>query len=204
MNISKLVQGAMMCVLAAAISLPALAAPKVGAPAPAFSGVDNNGKTQTLSDYKGKIVVLEWTNAECPFVKKFYGVGKMQELQKTYGEKGVVWLSVNSSAEGKQGHVTADQANAIRKGKNVASAATILDAAGTIGKLYEAKTTPHIFVIDAEGKIAYMGAIDDKQSADPEDIKQAKNYVVEALDALLAGKPVEAASVAPYGCSVKY
>lgn len=204
MTLSKMLRSAMIAASVMFLAVPAYALPKVGAPAPEFSGTDSDGKIQRLSDYKGKVVVLEWTNPECPFVKKFYNSGKMQELQKIYTHKGVVWLSVNSSAEGKQGHLTAEQATQIRKDNNTESTATILDASGEIGRLYGAKTTPHMFVIAQDGNVAYMGAIDDKPTADKEDIKDAKNYVVEALDAVMAGRPVETSSIASYGCNVKY
>jgi alkyl hydroperoxide reductase subunit AhpC len=150
------------------------AAPKVGETAPEFTAVDSNGVTHNLTDFKGKTVVLEWVNFECPFVKKHYKSANMQDLQKRYTDKGVVWLSVFSSAEGKQGHLTATEANAKKEAMGSAATAMILDPKGTIGKAYAAKTTPHMFVIDGEGKVAYMGAIDDNDSANPEDAKTAK------------------------------
>jgi peroxiredoxin len=182
----------------------AQAAPKIGEPAPAFTATDSNGKTHNLSDFKGKIVVLEWTNAECPYVVKHYDSKNMQGLQEKYTGQDVVWLSINSSAEGKQGHVTAEAANALIAEKGAKPTAYIIDADGTIGKAYDAKTTPHIFVIDKDGVLAYAGAIDDNDSAKAEDAATAKNYVAAALDALLAGTPVETAQTKPYGCSVKY
>lgn len=180
------------------------ASPKPGDAAPDFTLKDSDGKSQTLSSYKGKYVVLEWFNEGCPFVKKHYESGNMQALQKEATAKGVVWLSVISSAEGKQGFSTPEQANATRKRWNIASTATLLDAKGEAGRLYEAKTTPHLFVINPEGKVVYMGAIDDKPSSDPADIKTAKNYVKAALDEAMAGKPVTTVSTTPYGCSIKY
>lgn len=183
---------------------PVQAAPKIGEPAPAFTATDSNGKTHNLSDFKGKIVVLEWTNAECPYVVKHYDSKNMQGLQEKYTGQDVVWLTVNSSAEGKQGHVTAEAANALIAEQGAKQTAFILDADGTIGKAYDAKTTPHMFVIDKEGVLVYAGAIDDNDSAKAEDAATAKNYVAAALDALLAGKPVETAQTKPYGCSVKY
>ncbi len=180
------------------------AAVKTGDAAPTFSGTTAKGETFTLADQKGKIVVLEWTNKDCPFVKKHYKTGNMQKLQKAAAENGVVWVSVLSSAEGKQGHLTADEALANVAMKEAAPAHLVLDPSGEIGTLYAAKTTPHMFVIDAEGNLAYHGAIDDVSSADPADVEKANNYVTAAIDALKAGKAVETASTSPYGCSVKY
>ncbi len=171
--------------------------------APAFSAVDSTGKKHTLSDYSDKTVVLEWKNHECPFVKKHYSVGNMQALQKTYTQKGVVWLSVISSAEGKQGHVTGSEANAIAKKEGSAATAILLDTKGEMGKLYGAKTTPHMFVLH-KGQLVYQGAIDSKPSTDSDDIAGATNYVAEALDAVLAGQAVKTASTESYGCGVKY
>ncbi len=204
MFLAKMMRTFALLLVVAASANAVHAAPVIGQPAPEFTGTDTQGKTHKLSDFKGKVVVLEWTNHECPFVKKFYSVGKMQELQKTYTDKGVVWLNIVSSAEGKQGHVTPEQANAIMTEKKFASTAKLLDPTGEIGKLYGAKTTPHMFVINKDGTLAYMGAIDDKKSTDSEDIAGAKNYVAAALDAVLAGSPVVVASTTPYGCSVKY
>ncbi len=191
---------------AAATLLPAtaMADAKVGEPAPAFEVTDIEGNTQKLEDYKGKIVVLEWTNPGCPFVVKHYGSGNMQKLQADAKEKGVVWLTVNSSAEGKQGSMTAEEAKAQIAKDKAEEAAYILDATGELGKLYGAKTTPHMFVIDADGKLSYAGAIDSTPSTDPADIEGSTNYVQAALDALQAGKQPEHTSTTAYGCSVKY
>ena len=172
--------------------------------APNFTGTDSNGKTHQLSDFKGKRVVLEWVNFECPFVKKHYKSGNMQALQKKYTTEDVVWLSVNSSAKGKQGYLTAEEANSSMKERNAAPTAMLLDSTGEIGKMYNAKTTPHMFVINTEGKIVYMGAIDDNDSSNPEDAKTANNYVATALDAIKSGSAITVASTDPYGCSVKY
>lgn len=180
------------------------AAPSVGQPAPAFSATDTTGKSRSLAEFKGKTVVLEWVNFDCPFVKKHYGSGNMQKLQKTYGAKGVVWLSINSSAAGKEGHLTAASAEQAVRERGAAASALLLDPAGQVGRLYGAKTTPHMFVIDAQGTLAYAGAIDDTASTDQADVPKAHNYVAAALDAVLAGKPVATASSQPYGCSVKY
>ena len=193
-----------MLVLAAALGVTtAQAAPKVGEPAPAFSTTDSNGKTVQLADYRGKFVVLEWSNAECPFVKKHYA-GNMQALQKEETAKGVAWLTVISSAPGKQGHVDGKQANALTKERGAAPTAVLLDPTGKIGHAYDAKTTPHMFVIDPKGTLVYMGGIDSIASADAEDIPKAKPYVKLALAEAMAGKPVTEAVTKPYGCGIKY
>ncbi|MCE9614709.1 MAG: thioredoxin family protein [Lentisphaerae bacterium] len=173
-------------------------------PAPAFTLTDIAGKAHSLADYKGKYVVLEWTNPECPFVKKHYGSGNMPRLQQTYTAKGVVWLTVNSSAAGKQGNRDAAAWVTWLAEQHAAPTALLLDPDGTAGHAYDAKTTPHLFVINPEGEIIYEGAIDDRPTWKPEDIDGAKNYVSGALDAAMAGKPVEPALTAAYGCSVKY
>ena len=189
---------------ASVFALAAHAAAKVGEAAPNFTLPANEGKTHSLADYKGKTVVLEWTNAECPFVKKHYSGGNMQSLQKAYTGKDVVWLSINSSAPGKQGAVDAAGATAIVKEKSAAPTLVMLDAKGEVGRLYEAKTTPHMYVIDKTGKLVYAGGIDSEPSADPADIATATPYVKNALDEVLAGKAVTTAVTKPYGCSVKY
>ncbi|GAB4334360.1 MAG: thioredoxin family protein [Calditrichia bacterium] len=173
-------------------------------PAPNFTLTDANGKAHSLSDYKGKFVVLEWVNFDCPFVKKHYRSGNMPKLQKEYREKGVVWLSICSSAEGKQGHYTGKALLERMKSENAAPTAYLLDTEGTVGKMYGAKTTPHMFVINPEGQLIYAGGIDDKPSTNQEDIATAKNYVVAALNAAMRGKEVAQKSAQPYGCSVKY
>ena len=177
---------------------------RVGDPAPDFTGTDSNDKTQTLSSYKGKYVVLEWTNRDCPYTRKHYSSGNMQSLQKEWTAKGVVWLTILSSAPGQEGYMTASEENAQIAKVHAAPTAAILDPKGTIGHEYEAKTTPHMFVIDPAGKIVYQGALDDKPSADPSSLKGADNYVSDALTAALAGKPVAVGVTRPYGCSVKY
>jgi hypothetical protein len=186
------------------VAPPARAAAVVGQPAPAFSATDTKGATHALSEYAGKVVVLEWVNFECPFVGKHYGSGHMQKLQKDYTAKGVVWLSINSSATGQQGHYPADKVNALLALKGAAPSAYLLDTAGTIGRAYGAKTTPHMFIVNAKGTLVYAGGIDDTPSTDQADIATAKNYVQAALDEVLAGKPVTTASTQSYGCSVKY
>jgi peroxiredoxin len=188
---------------AIAIAAPVLANPVIGQAAPAFRLTDSNGKARSLTEFKGKTVVLEWTNAECPFVKKHYA-GNMQALQKAATKDGVVWLTVNSGAPGKQGHVDGAGANAVVKAKGAAPTAYLLDPQGSAGRAYAAKTTPHMYVIDPAGKLVYMGGIDDTPTADPADIKTAKNYVTAALADLKAKRPVQVASSKPYGCSVKY
>lgn len=176
----------------------------IGKPAPDFTLTDTNGKTVALADFKGKFVVLEWTNFDCPFVKKHYGTGNMQQLQKTYTGKDVVWLTINSSAPGKQGNYVPEKWNNMIKEKGAAPTAFLLDPERTVAKLYGAKTTPHMFIIDNKGILIYMGAIDDKATFAPEDVKDAKNYVQLTLDAAMAGKEVELKTTQSYGCAVKY
>ena len=199
MNIRSL-----LSVLLLSVGTAAFAAPEIGKPAPAFVLKDTQGKDVSLADQKGKVVVLEGINHGCPFVKKHYGSGNMQNLQKEYTAKGVVWLSVASSAPGKEGYMKADGWNKAIAEKKSAATAVLLDPDGVAGRAYGAKTTPHMFVIDAEGRLVYKGAIDDRPSADPADVPGAKNYVRQALDSVLAGKPVAAPSTPPYGCGVKY
>ena len=179
-------------------------APKIGEPAPSFVVTDTNGHEVSLEALKGKTVVLEWTNHECPFVVKHYATNNMQSLQAKAKDMDVVWVSIVSSAEGKQGSTTAEEANAVITEKGIQSAHRILDPSGSIGNLYGAKTTPHMFIIDAEGNLAYQGAIDDNPSPRQSAVKDAKNYVLEALTALSNGDKIEVAETRPYGCSVKY
>lgn len=182
----------------------ARAAVEVGQPAPDFTATDSNGAAHTLSDLKGKIVVLEWNNPKCPYVIKHYDSGNMQKLQEQYAGDDIVWLTINSGAEGKQGHMTGEQANAYITEQGAKQSAYLLDAEGTIGQLYGAQTTPHMYVIDREGKIAYMGAIDSDDSFKSESIEGATNYVAAALESLKAGEPIEIATTKAYGCGVKY
>ncbi len=186
------------------IAAPAWAAPEAGKPAPDFTATDIKGNPFKLSDHKGKIVVLEWTNHECPFVLKHYGTNNMQNTQKAAKEKGAEWVSIVSSAPGRQGHTTAEAAQKIVDETGAAPDVKILDEKGEIGTLYGASTTPHMFVVDKDGTIAYMGAIDDQPSPRPETVEGAKNYVLAAIDDLAAGKPVETPVTQPYGCNVKY
>jgi len=187
----------------ALVAGPALAV-TAGTAAPDFSAADSNGKTVKLSDYKGKFVVLEWTNPECPFVRAQYGADAMQALQKEAGGRQVVWLTVNSTNKSSGEYKSGAQMNAWMKEKGAAQSAILIDATSETGRAYDAKTTPHMFVIDPAGKIVYAGAIDDKRSARESDRKTANNYVRAALGETLAGKPVTVASTTPYGCSVKY
>ncbi len=188
----------------AGLAAVAAAQAVVGQPAPAFTATDSNGKPESLADFKGKWVVLEWTNNECPFVKKHYGSGNMQKLQKAYTGKGVTWLSVISSAPGQQGYADGAKANTLTQERGASPTAVLLDPQGKLGHLYGAKTTPHLYVIDPQGRLVYNGAIDDKPSTDPADVPGAKNFLASALDQAMAGKPVTVASSQPYGCSVKY
>jgi peroxiredoxin len=195
---------ALLTIAAASTALFAADSPAVGTNAPDFSLTDSKGKTQSVSQYKGKYVVLEWFNPECPFVKKHYGSGNMQKLQEESTAKGVVWLTIDSSAPGLEGNLTAGQANAKMTEWKTKQTALVLDPDGKAGQAYGAKNTPHMFVINPEGKIVYEGAIDSKASANPSDIPNATNYVKVALEESLAGKTVSNANTKPYGCSVKY
>jgi peroxiredoxin len=186
------------------IAATAFAGPTVGQPAPTFTAVDSHGKTVSLADFKGRPVVLEWSNDGCPFVQKHYKSGNMQALQKAYTARNVVWLTVLSSAPGKQGHVDGAGADRLSSERGAAPTAVLLDASGALGKRYDAKTTPHLFVIDGNGVLAYAGAIDSIPSADAEDVAKATPYLKQALDAVLAGKPVAQPATPPYGCSIKY
>ena len=177
---------------------------KLNEQAPNFKLADSNGKEHSLSDFSGKIVVLEWINFECPFVKKHYNSQNMQSLQLKYTKKDVVWLSINSSAEGKQGNFSNDEINNRIKDLNAKMSAYLIDTDGKVGKMYGAKTTPHMYIVDKKGKLVYAGGIDDKASTDVDDIKEAKNYVSLALDEILSGQKVILQTSKPYGCGVKY
>jgi peroxiredoxin len=182
----------------------ALDAPPVGIAAPDFSLTDAKGKTHSLSQYKGKYVVLEWFNPECPFVKKHYGSGNMQKLQEEYTGKGITWLTIDSNAPGSEGNLTADAASKVMTGWKTHQTALLLDPEGRAGRAYGAKNTPNMVVISPEGKIVYEGAIDSKATPNPADIPSSTNYVKVALDESLAGKPITTSTTKPYGCSVKY
>jgi peroxiredoxin len=175
-----------------------------GSVAPDFKGVDSNGVTHSLSEYRGKFVVLEWANRGCPYEKKHYLSGNVESLQKQWTAKGVVWLSILSDPPGQQGYVTPTEENDYLKTMHASPTAALLDPAGAIGRLYDARTTPHMFVIDPMGTIVYQGALDDKPTPDPASLKNADNYVSDALNAAMAGKPVAVAVTKPYGCAVHY
>lgn len=191
-------------VAALALATPAFPAAHVGQPAPNFIAADARGKPVRLSDFRGKTVVLEWNNPGCPFVQKHYDSGNMQKTQAAALRQGAVWLTINSGAPGKQGHMTGAEALAFEKREKAQATAYLLDPKGIVGKLYEARTTPHMYVIDPRGTLVYAGAIDDKPTADVADIKTARNHVLAALADMQAGKPVAVASSKPYGCAVKY
>jgi peroxiredoxin len=184
--------------------VPLARAAKVGEAAPDFTATDSNGKVHKLAEYQGKFVVLEWTNRGCPYTQKHYTSGNMQKLQREWTGQEVIWLTVVSSAPGKQGYVTASEENAYLKQVNAAPSAVLLDPTGALGHLYDAKTTPHMFVISPQGTLIYNGAIDDRPSTDVADVRGAKNYVTAALQESKSGKPVSNPTSRPYGCSVKY
>lgn len=188
----------------AVVSAPASAAPVVGTPAPNFKLADANGKVVTLSDFRGKTVVLEWNNPGCPFVKKHYDSGNMQKAQAAAARDGVVWLSINSGAPGKQGHMSGAEAKAFVAKAGARPTAYLLDPKGVVGKAYDAKTTPHMYVVNKAGTLVYAGGIDDKPTPRPADINGARNHVLAALSEIKAGKAVSVATSRPYGCAVKY
>lgn len=188
-----------------AFAVPAaLANVAAGVPAPDFTLTDIQGKPHKLSAYKGKYVVLEWFNSECPFVQKHYDSGNMQSLQKKYGDKGVVWLVINSTSTDSGNYRSSAQSQALVKSWSMVPAALMLDTEGSVGKTYGARTTPQMWVVDPGGNVIYAGGIDDKPTFRTADVKGAKNYVAAALDESMAGKPVTTTAAAPYGCSVKY
>ena len=204
MTFARLVSFTSLAFALVQIPAPAFADGVVGKAAPAFTLTDTMGQKRSLSDFAGKTVVLEWLNHDCPFVRKHYGSGNMQALQTKETAAGVVWLSVVSSATGKEGNYSPEKLNELTAAKGAKPTAVLLDPDGTAGRAYGAKTTPHMFVIDGKGMLVYAGAIDDKPSTDPADVKTARNYVAAALDELRAGKPVSVASTTAYGCGVKY
>ena len=188
-----------------ALSAPtAFAAVAAGQSAPDFTLTDISGKQRSLSEYKGKYVVLEWFNSECPFVQKHYESSNMQSLQKKYGSKGVVWLTINSTSPDSSNYRSSAQSQQIARDWSINSAAFMLDPEGKVGQAYGARTTPHMWVIDPQGKVIYAGGIDDKATYRPADVQGARNFVAAALDESMAGKPVAVPAAAPYGCSVKY
>jgi peroxiredoxin len=177
---------------------------RVGAPAPDFTATDSRGQTETLAQYRGKYVVLEWHNQGCPYTRKHYVSGNMQALQKEWTGKGVVWFTVISSAPGQQGYVTPAEENAYLSQMHAAPTAVLMDSVGKLGRLYNARTTPQIIVIDPSGKVIYDGAIDNRPTPNPEDIRGADNYVTDALTEAMGGKTVGTPFTRPYGCAVKY
>jgi len=183
---------------------PSQAEPKVGAPAPAFSAVNSEGKTVKLSDFSGKTIVLEWTNDGCPYVRKHYGSGNMQALQKKWTEQGIIWLSVISSPPGEQGFADGARANSLTAERKASPTAVLLDPKQQVARAYGATVTPHMYIVKADGTLAYAGGIDDKPTTRPADVKDAKNFVDEALAELKAGKPVSTSATRAYGCTVKY
>jgi hypothetical protein len=189
---------------ALAFAAPAVAGPTLGQPAPAFQARDADGRTRSLAEFKGKTVVLEWTNNGCPYVHKHYSSGNMQATQRRAVAEGVVWLTIISSAPDMQGYLTPAQARAWKASAKAASTDVLLDPAGRVGRAYEAKTTPHMFIVDKAGRLVYMGGIDDRPFDDPASLKGATNYVTAALADLKAGRPIAKAVTRPYGCAVKY
>ena len=183
---------------------PVWAAPKVGEPAPAFTSASSTGASVSLADYKGKVVVLEWTNHDCPYVRKHYETGNMQTLQKETTGEGVVWLTIVSSAPDTQGYVTAGQANELTTTRKASPTSVLLDPKGTVGRLYGATNTPHMYVVDKAGTLVYAGAIDDRPTSRKADVTGANNYVRAALQAVAAGQPVKTPATRAYGCTVKY
>jgi peroxiredoxin len=183
---------------------PAWAAPKVGAPAPAFTTTATSGKAVSLAEQRGKIVVLEWTNHDCPYVRKHYDTSNMQALQKEATGQGIVWLTIISSAPDTQGHVSAAQADELTVTRKAGPTAVLLDPTGVVGKAYGATNTPHMYVIDKAGTLMYAGAIDDRPTTRRSDVPGARNYVREALQAVAAGQPVKTPATRAYGCTVKY
>lgn len=191
-------------ILATTSTMLAIETAKVGDRAPDFKLIDSKGTVHTLSEYDGKYVVLEWINFECPFVKKHYESGNMQNLQKEYTKKGVVWLTICSSAKGKQGNYSNEEIEKRKSEWNSSETAYLIDESGTVGKVYNAKTTPDMVVIDPNQNVIYMGAIDNIPSADQSDIEKADNYVVQALNSSMNGEPIKIKSSKPYGCAIKY
>ncbi len=199
-----LVLSTSFALIAALHSLSPVVAAAPGAAAPGFTIADTAGKPVSLADYRGKFVVLEWTNPDCPFVQKHYNSRNMQELQKEWGAKDVVWLSINSTNANHGEFKSGEQMASWMRAQGASPRAALIDSTSSTGRAYAARTTPHMFVVDPAGKVVYAGAIDDKRSSDPADAKGAHNYVRAALTEATAGKPVTVASTTPYGCSVKY
>lgn len=206
-NVKKIVQSLFVAGVIVFIShchSTADSRPVVTETAPNFSLTDTNGVLVELNQFKGKPVILEWTNHLCPFVEKHYKSNKMQSLQQKYANDGVVWLTIISSAEGKQGYVSAEQANELTSERNASPTHILLDKDGKVGKLFGAETTPHIFIVDSDSKLIYKGAIDDIRSTDVADIEKAVNYVDQVMSELDAGQPISVQETKAYGCSIKY
>jgi peroxiredoxin len=195
---------ALLTSLLATASVAAGSAPQIGQAAPDFTGTDSKGNPVRLSQYRGKTVVLEWTNADCPYTRKHYTSGNMQSVQALAQKNGVVWLTVISSAPGKQGYVNGPAADALTESRGAVPSAVLLDPSGTLGRMYAAKTTPHMFVIDKNGALQYMGGIDSIATPDISDIPHAEPYLKEAMLAVVQGSPVAHPVTRPYGCSIKY
>jgi peroxiredoxin len=195
---------ALACAAILTFSNPALATIVTGETAPDIQVLDSNNVQRSLSEFAGQDVVLEWTNHKCPYVKKHYSSDNMQKLQKRAAADGVAWLTIISSAPGKQGHVSGEKANELSTKHGATPTAVLLDEAGTAGRLYAAKTTPHMYIVNKEGALVYQGAIDSIPSSNPKKIAEATNYVTEALDSMKAGTPIEVTDSQPYGCTVKY
>ena len=206
MNFSSkaMMTSALACTAILTFSNPVMAKVATGETAPDVSVIDSNGNERSLSEFKGQDVVLEWTNHKCPYVMKHYGSDNMQNVQKRAAADGFAWLTIISSAPGKQGHVSGEEANALSKERGATPTAVLLDEAGTAGRLYDAKTTPHMYIINKEGTLMYQGAIDSIPSAKPSTIAEATNYVTAALDSMRVGTAIEVTDSQPYGCTVKY
>ena len=201
LSLKLILTGLLSLGLAAAVS----AAPQIGEPAPDFSVVDTEGNMHSLSDYAGQLVVLEWTNHDCPFVVKHYGPGNMQDQQRlARDEHDAVWLTVISSKPGSQGHVSPEEADELTASRNAYPTAVLLDESGDMGRAYDARVTPHMYIIDEDGILRYMGGIDSNPSRNPEDISDATQYVVVALAEMAAGEAITDTVTRPYGCTVKY
>ena len=204
MQVSPLFSLSVAAMAAVSLASPLAAAQKNGAIAQDFKLTDVNGQTVQLSQFRGKTVILEWHNPGCPFVSKHYGSGNMQATQKAAREQGAIWLTINSGAEGKQGHMTGAEAKALIARQNIQSTDYLLDPKGLVGKAYGARTTPHMYIIDGAGILVYQGGIDDRPTANTADIKDARNHVLAALKEMRSGNKISVAQSRPYGCSVKY
>ena len=200
----KLLRREFIALSALALGLPAHAAPTVGQAAPDFTLSDASGKPVKLSDFRGKFVVLEWTNPGCPYVRKHYNSGNMAATQKEATDKGAVWLSINSTEKSAYDYMEPAKLVAWQKERKLHASAVLMDEEGTAGRAYGARTTPHMYIVDPKGQLVYAGGIDSIPSSNSDDIKKAVNYVRQGLGEALAGKPISAAATRPYGCSIKY